>query len=67
MIQTILRMANICSNTKVTGIIYRYRSPSGKYYIGQTIDGKRRKATHKNLASKGIDLPFYRAIKKIWV
>lgn len=25
-------MANICSNTKVTGIIYRYESPSGKYY-----------------------------------
>lgn len=57
-------MANICSNTKVTGIIYRYESPSGKYYIGQTIDEKRRKATHKNLASKGIDLPFYRAIRK---
>lgn len=45
-------MANICSNTRVIGIIYRYESPSGKYYIGQTIDEKRRKVTHKRLASK---------------
>lgn len=57
-------MANICSNTRVIGIIYRYESPSGKYYIGQTIDEKRRKVTHKRLASKGVDLPFYKAIRK---
>lgn len=57
-------MANICSNTRITGIIYRYESPSGKYYVGQTIDEKRRKVTHKSLANKGVDLPFYKAIRK---
>lgn len=25
------------------GVIYRYTSPSGKYYIGQTIDEERRR------------------------
>ena len=25
------------------GVIYRYKSPSGKYYIGQTIDEERRR------------------------
>lgn len=57
-------MANICDNTRIIGIIYRYESPSGKYYIGQTIDEKRRKVTHKRLASKGVTLPFYKAIRK---
>lgn len=27
----------------IEGIIYRYKSPSGKYYIGQTIDEERRR------------------------
>ena len=31
-------MANICENTRIIGIIYSYKSPSGKYYIGQTIN-----------------------------
>ena len=57
-------MANICNNTKIIGVIYRYKSPSSKYYIGQTIDEKRRKVTHKNLANKGVNLPFYNAIRK---
>lgn len=27
----------------IEGVIYRYKSPSGKYYIGQTIDEERRR------------------------
>lgn len=57
-------MANICENTRIIGIIYSYKSPSGKYYIGQTINQRKRKATHKYLADKGVDLPFYNAIRK---
>ena len=28
----------------IEGVIYRYKSPSGKYYIGQTIDEKNRRS-----------------------
>ena len=39
-----------------------------EWYIDITtaklIDEKRRKVTHKRLASKGVDLPFYKAIRK---
>lgn len=31
------------------GVIYRYKSPSGKYYIGQTIDETQRKCVFHNL------------------
>lgn len=57
-------MANLCDNTKIIGIIYQYKSPSNKYYIGQTIDEKRRKRDHRSLAEKGVDSPFYKAIRK---
>ena len=33
----------------MTGIIYKYTSPSGKVYIGQTTDEKRRIKTFFNL------------------
>ena len=33
----------------MTGIIYKYTSPSGKIYIGQTTDEKRRIKTFFNL------------------
>lgn len=46
------------------GIIYKYKSPSNKYYIGQTIDPSRRKRTHIYCAKKGSPLPFHRAIQK---
>jgi len=45
------------------GIIYCYTSPSGKKYIGQTTD-KDRLSKHLYLCNKGVDLPFYRAIRK---
>ena len=45
------------------GIIYCYTSPSGKKYIGQTTD-KDRKSKHLYLCKKGVDIPFYRAIRK---
>ena len=34
------------------GVIYRYKSPSGKYYIGQTIDEKHRKVIFSNVKLK---------------
>lgn len=37
----------------IEGIIYRYKSPSGKYYIGQTIDESKRRVKFLN-----INLPY---------
>lgn len=34
------------------GIIYKYTSPSGKVYIGQTIDEKKRRKEFRNLNIK---------------
>jgi hypothetical protein len=52
----------------MTGIIYKYTSPSNKCYIGQTIQGDSRKSQHKYNAFKqdytGYNLPFYYAIRK---
>lgn len=47
-----------------SGIIYMYKSPSGKYYIGQTIRPKFRKNEHVSRAFNGSELPFHRAIRK---
>lgn len=41
-----------------------YKSPSGKYYIGQTIRPKFRKNEHVSRAFNGSELPFHRAIRK---
>lgn len=46
------------------GIIYRYTSPSGKSYIGQTITPNRRKTKHKCLSKRGIITKFYNAVRK---
>ena len=49
------------------GVVYSYKSPSNKYYIGRTIHENRRKYTHKwyaeNKNSDGI-YAFQKAIKK---
>ena len=45
------------------GLIYMYTSPSGKSYIGQTINEKSRKSQHKNNTSK-LDTKFGIAIRK---
>ena len=44
------------------GIIYKYTSPSGKSYIGQTVNPERRHNEHKRM--KGRESAFHRAIKK---
>lgn len=49
---------------RFSGIIYMYKSPSGKYYIGQTIRPKFRKNEHVSRAFNGSKLPFHRAIRK---
>lgn len=46
------------------GIIYKYTSPSGKSYIGQTIREKTRMIRHKKSINSGIDTKFIRAIHK---
>lgn len=47
------------------GIIYRFISPSGKSYIGQTIqDPLKRKEQHRFNAEKGVKSKFYDAIRK---
>lgn len=52
----------------IKGIIYKYTSPSGKCYIGQTVNESSRKSYHKrnafNVNSSSYHKPFYRAIRK---
>lgn len=50
-------------NEAKVGLIYMYTSPSGKKYIGQTINEKSRKWDHKNRTSKK-DTKFGAAIRK---
>lgn len=45
------------------GIIYKFTSPSGKVYIGQTISRYRRNQ-HLQEARSGSQKPFYKAIRK---
>ena len=49
------------------GIVYCYTSPSGKCYVGQTMNENRRKTQHKISAShiyRDYNKPFYKAIRK---
>lgn len=47
------------------GIIYCYTSPSGKVYIGKTIEEHKRKSLHRRMGENyNSDLPFHRAIRK---
>ena len=48
----------------MTGIIYKYTSPSGKSYIGQTIHPHRRHLQHINCSKDQSTLPFHLALKK---
>jgi group I intron endonuclease len=45
----------------MNGVIYRYTSPNGKHYIGQTTDEEKRKREHKSANSSQI---FHSAIRK---
>ncbi|MCI4437872.1 MAG: hypothetical protein JHC33_13780 [Ignisphaera sp.] len=45
-------------------IVYKYTSPSGKHYIGKTINESRRKSRHIQDAKRGSNLPFHIAIRK---
>lgn len=45
------------------GIIYKFTSPSGKSYIGQTNQGNKRYSQHAK-SSKSKDGKFQRAIRK---
>lgn len=47
--------------TKGTGVIYMYTSPSGKQYIGQTIDEERRRREHRTRVES---YAFSRAVQK---
>lgn len=46
------------------GIIYKYTSPDGNCYIGQTMFPKKRQADHKRNALRGDNNKFYNAIRK---
>lgn len=46
------------------GIIYKYTSPSGKIYIGQTIRPKKRRSEHHFSSLNKPDIVFHKAIKK---
>ena len=48
---------------KRVGVIYKYTSPSGKHYIGQTINESQRKYAHKSGTSK-TQTKFGKAIRK---
>lgn len=47
-----------------TGIIYCYKSPSGKYYIGKTLQENTRRYRHLFNSRNGSNIPFHRAIRK---
>lgn len=51
-------------NKDIKGIIYKYTSPSGKSYIGQTLYPNQRKYQHKRAAIKGHISKFCDAIRK---
>jgi group I intron endonuclease len=47
------------------GVIYCYHCiPTGKKYIGQTVNEKQRKNAHVNRAKNGCEFLFYRAVRK---
>lgn len=46
------------------GLIYKYTSPNGKVYIGQTLNEKSRKWKHKKDAENGRQTYFAKAIRK---
>jgi len=46
-----------------TGIIYKYTSPTGKIYIGQTIDEKKRISQHKTDSRNKLD-KFHTALRE---
>lgn len=51
----------------INGIVYSYKSPSNKYYIGRTIHANKRKYLHKWYAKNGLPKDihaFQRAIRK---
>lgn len=51
----------------INGVVYCYKSPSNKYYIGRTINEEKRKLSHKRFAEHGADKDihaFQRAIRK---
>jgi group I intron endonuclease len=53
------------SQEKVSGIVYKATSPSGKVYIGITITPlKERKRTHLRSVKNGSELPLHNAIRK---
>lgn len=45
-------------------IVYKYTSPSGKVYVGQTCRESLRKLQHRNCAERGVNTAFYRAVRK---
>lgn len=51
-------------NSKYTGIIYKYTSPSGKVYIGQTARPVARRIEHLCDANHKCSTIFHKAIKK---
>lgn len=48
----------------IEGVIYRYKSPSGKYYIGQTIDEDNRRKNFLNIKKRYGGYKIDRARKK---
>lgn len=46
------------------GIVYKYTSPDGNCYIGQTMFPRKRQAEHKRNASQGYKGKFYEAVRK---
>ena len=43
----------------IEGVIYRYKSPSGKYYIGQTTDEKNRHISFNSNKKNFLRIYFY--------
>ena len=53
------------NRVEMKGVIYCYHCiPTGKKYIGQTVQEEQRKKQHKHDCKRGVDNKFYRAVRK---
>ncbi len=61
----ILKYGNLLkTNIKNTGIIYKYTSPSGQSYLGQSSSPEHRHKSHLSRVKNGSEYPIHRAIRK---
>lgn len=59
-----MSIEQVFHETQNVGVIYKFKSPSGKQYIGQAIDFQKRYSTYKRRKQNSIGKKFWHAIQK---